>query len=126
MANYHIPLYPGGYYHVLSRAVGSEKLFKEEENYRFFLQQYQKFIPPIADTFSYCLLPNHFHFLIRIKVLKAIQTHFELKKQGKHFLADKSSDFIMERFSNFLNSYTKSFNKRYKRKVLYLSIIYGG
>ena len=26
------------------------------------------------------------------------------------------SDFIMERFSNFLNSYTKSFNKAYNRK----------
>ena len=26
------------------------------------------------------------------------------------------SDFIMERFSNFLNSYTKAINKRYNRK----------
>jgi len=56
MTNYHISLFPDGIYHVLSRAVGDELLFREEENYRFFLQRYIKYISPIADTFAFTLL----------------------------------------------------------------------
>ena len=41
---------------------------------------------------------------------------FKEKKHAKDFNPDTVSDFIMERFSNSLNSYTKSFNKVYKRK----------
>jgi hypothetical protein len=29
---------------------------------------YKKYPGPFADTYSYCLIPNHFHFLIRIRV----------------------------------------------------------
>jgi len=32
MPNYHIPLFPSKLYHVFSGAVGSEKLFRDEEN----------------------------------------------------------------------------------------------
>jgi REP element-mobilizing transposase RayT len=60
-------LQPEGIYHVYQHANGFENLFKEEENYRYFLQQWSKYISPIADTYAYCLMPNHIHFLIRIK-----------------------------------------------------------
>ena len=55
------------YYHIFNRTNNKEFLFKEEENYRFFLEQVKKYIVPIADIFSYCLMPNHFHFVLRIK-----------------------------------------------------------
>jgi len=57
----------GTTYHIYNQANGSENLFKENENYRYFLQQYKKYIHPIAHTYAYCLLPNHFHFLLAIK-----------------------------------------------------------
>jgi REP element-mobilizing transposase RayT len=62
-----IPLLPGRYYHVLNRGNNRENLFIEERNYAYFLQLYGKYISPIADTFAYCLLRNHFHLLIRVK-----------------------------------------------------------
>ncbi|HRP60464.1 MAG TPA: transposase, partial [Vicingus sp.] len=52
------------YYHIYNRANGSEKIFLNEENYLFFLQKYIEYIHPIAETYCYCLMPNHFHFLI--------------------------------------------------------------
>lgn len=55
------------FYHIYNHANGNENLFIEEENYHFFLQQWDKYISPIADTYAYCLIPNHIHFLIRIK-----------------------------------------------------------
>lgn len=33
----------------------------------FFLQQWDKYISPIAITYAYCLIPNHIHFLVQIK-----------------------------------------------------------
>jgi putative transposase len=116
MPDYHIPLFPDKTYHIFSRAIGREKLFLSEENYKFFLQKYKLHISPAADTFAYTLLPNHFHFLIRIKSLEEIKNYFPKIKGNKPFHIDIVSEFIMERFGNLLNSYTKSFNKRNKRK----------
>lgn len=116
MTNYHIPLVPGGQYHVFSRAVGDEKVFRDPRNYLFFLERYYDHISPVADTYCFCLLPNHFHCLIRIKDEQTIQKYFEEIKKDKTFQSDLASDFIMERFSNLLNSYVKSLNKVYGRK----------
>jgi len=64
-----IPLQYGLYYHIYNRGNNRENIFLEERNYRYFLQLYLKYIEPIAWTFAYCLLRNHFHFLVRIKDL---------------------------------------------------------
>ena len=61
------PLIPGVTYHIYNRGNNGETIFPEERNYEYFMQLYGKYISPIADTFAYCLMPNHFHFLIRIK-----------------------------------------------------------
>jgi putative transposase len=58
---------PGKTYHLYTHANGSENFFRTDENYRYFLQRYQHYIPLVADTLAYCLMPNHFHFLVRIK-----------------------------------------------------------
>lgn len=116
MPDYHIPLFPGSIYHLVTRAVGSEKLFRSDANYLFLLQRYQKHTSPVADTFAWCLLPNHLHLLVRVKQADVLQYHFQEVKKNKPFHPDILPDFIMERFSNWLNSYTKSFNKMYNRK----------
>jgi hypothetical protein len=54
-------------YLIYSRANGNELLFKIKDNYRYFLQKYDSYISLIADTYCYCLMPNHFHFLNKIK-----------------------------------------------------------
>lgn len=116
MPDYHISLEAEQFYHIYNRAIGKEILFKEEENYSFFLRRFQKYLMPIVDTYSWCLLPNHFHFLIKVKPGKVIKEHFKIMKPTKRYDPLGEGDFIMERFSNFFNSYTKSFNKKYNRK----------
>ncbi|HEX7847682.1 MAG TPA: hypothetical protein VF476_17905 [Chitinophagaceae bacterium] len=117
MSKYHIPLLPGNYYHLFSRAVGNEKLFLSEENYNYFLVKLKSHIVPVADLFAYSLLPNHFHLLARIKEDNELAAYFELKKE-KPFDAKIHSlpDFTMEQFSNCLNGYAKAFNNMYNRK----------
>ena len=55
------------YYHLYNRGNNKEALFKEGRNYYYFLDLYKKYIYPMADLYAYCLLPTHFHFIIRIK-----------------------------------------------------------
>ncbi|MDQ6756365.1 MAG: hypothetical protein M3004_05475 [Bacteroidota bacterium] len=116
MPDYHIPLIPDKTYHIFSRAMDKEKLFLEEDNYRFFLRQFSKYISPVADTFAYNLLPNHFHFMIRIKNIDRIYEEFLSVKKNKKFTLESAPEFVMVRFSNLLNSYTKAFNKKYSRR----------
>jgi REP element-mobilizing transposase RayT len=117
MPNYHEPLIPGETYHIFSRAVGFEKLFLSDENYRYFLEKFDYHVSPVADLFTYSLLPNHFHLLPRIKSVETIAKFYEEIKQKPYLpLETDLSDFIMERFSNWLNGYTKAFNKMHQRK----------
>ncbi len=117
MQNYHQPILPSACYHLFSRGVGSEKLFLEPKNYIFFLDKLNFHTNHVASIFCYSLLPNHFHLVVRIRSVEDIISHFEvIKKKKFDRVAHDISDFIMERFSNFLNCYTKSFNKVYNRK----------
>ena len=63
----------GSYYHIFNRGNNRENIFKEERNYGYFLQLYARHIADIADTYAYCLLRNHFHFLVRIKTVEEIE-----------------------------------------------------
>jgi putative transposase len=99
---------PATYYHVVNHAVGSENLFRSEENYRYFLSRYAHYLPSVCSTLCYCLMPNHIHFLIRTHPEKTLSKHAKYK-----------GDFhklIMQELSNLLNSYAKAYNKRYDRK----------
>lgn len=117
MTDYHQALLPDHIYHVFSRANGNEKLFRNDDNYIFFLSKLKQHTLPVCDYFCYSLLPNHFHLLIKVKSPEEIITYFQkTKKKNFDELEHNLSDFIMERFSNCLNSYTKSFNKVYQRK----------
>lgn len=54
-------------YHIYNRGNNREKLFYTPENYQMFLELYKDLPGTFAETYAYCLIPNHFHFLIRIK-----------------------------------------------------------
>jgi len=66
-------LIPNTCYHIFNHANGFENVFEEPENYRFFLERYADYISPIAETYAYCLMPNHFHLVIRIRKREVIE-----------------------------------------------------
>ena len=94
----------GGYYHFYNRGNNKENLFKQEENYYYFLKLMSKHLTPVCDIYAYCLLPNHFHFVFKIK------TSEELPENIK-----KGNTKLHQPFSNLFNAYTKAINKKYKR-----------
>jgi len=106
-------LEPATYYHIYNHANDPENLFRECDNYRFFLNKWAKYVRPVADTYAYCLMPNHFHALIRIK-----EEHCILDLQGFQNLGGlvRCEKIVSKHFSNLFNSYTKAYNKMYQRR----------
>jgi len=101
------PLVHGVYYHVYNRGNGGENIFREARNYDYFLKQYARYVEPVADTYAYCLLKNHFHLLVRIKEEEEIDLTGFANRSG---LKNPT-----QQFSNFFNSYAKSINIAYGR-----------
>jgi len=99
------------YYHIYNRGVNRENIFVEERNYFHFLKLYAKYIEPVAETFAYCLLRNHFHVLVKIRTEEEIKT---LTKTLRVFETLRVSEPSIQ-FSNLLNAYAKAINKAYGR-----------
>jgi REP element-mobilizing transposase RayT len=57
------------FYHIYNRGIDKKPIFLNEDNYHFFIRKYQKYIWPVAETVAYCLMGNHFHFIIKIRSL---------------------------------------------------------
>ncbi len=110
-------------YHIYNRANGSEKLFVNRENFNYFLKRYGEYINPIADTFAYCLMPNHIHFMVKIANVDNLQFAYQQKMKK----IDAESDypplsveelpkFISREFGSLFSAYTQAFNKQQNRK----------
>lgn len=86
----------GHYYHIYNRGNNKQNIFFSLDNYDYFLKLINKHVKPISKIYAYCLIPNHFHLVIRI--------HDEIPKP-------------YQAFSNLMNAYTKAINKKYNRSV---------
>ena len=98
---------PLHFYHVYNRAIGNERLFREQKNYTFFLKKWNSYLNGYLDVWAYCLIPNHFHFLVRIKGENRLS---KFQKLGK-----SQDEILVNQFRKLFISYTKSFNKTYNR-----------
>ncbi|MBX3042095.1 MAG: transposase [Candidatus Kapabacteria bacterium] len=99
--------YENTYYHLYNRTNNEEALFRSEENYIYFLKKYRYYLDEYFDTIAYCLMPTHFHFLVRVKCFKKMDITFEVESIYSRTISDK--------IGILLSSYTKAINKRYNR-----------
>ncbi|HRQ37929.1 MAG TPA: transposase [Chloroflexota bacterium] len=87
------PFVPGHYYHIYNRGAHRLSIFREPENYLFILRLLKQYLQELDLTIIvYCLMPNHYHLLIR---------------QNGELAAGKLPQLIF-------NSYSKAYNKRYE------------
>ncbi len=98
------PLQPGNFYHIFNHGVAERNLFREPENYRHFLNLYDKYISPVADTFAWVLMPNHFHMLLRINNPDRVISPVRVVP------VDNQPSI---QFSKLFNSYAQTFNRRF-------------
>jgi REP element-mobilizing transposase RayT len=113
MAKLKTPLIAGTVYHIYNRGINGENIFRKHDNYIYFLSLYAKYCEPVAETFAYCLLGNHFHFLVRIK--DDLPTYASLYPRLPQTPKSKQTVAPYRQFSHFFNAYAQSFNKIFNR-----------
>lgn len=104
-----------GIYHIYNKGVDKRTVFLDNDDYNLFLYYMYIYLTPLekvlrryhnlpirlfnkniskkVDLIAYCLIPNHFHFLLRAKTVDGISQF--MKQQA--------------------NAYTQYFNQKYKR-----------
>lgn len=108
------PLVNGQIYHIFNRGVEKRRIFEDRSDYRRFIKTLQYYLTDglkprfshfsktklqiddskkVANILAYCLMPNHFHLLIK-----------QEKDNG-----------ISELIAKLINSYTKYYNLKYGR-----------
>jgi REP element-mobilizing transposase RayT len=108
----------GGYYHIYNRGNNRETIFKETINYPYFLKLWAKYIDPIAETLCYNLLPNHFHFFIRLYAEDEIKQKIASVNNPSRKQLKKLERLLFnpeQHFSDCFNAYAKAINKKYGR-----------
>ena len=106
----------GKFYHIYNRGINSCTLFLKPENRLYFLRLYRKYIDPVADTFAWALMKNHFHLLVRIR----LESEIDLNSLPipKYQDLENYQPKIREPhhyFSDLFGSYTKAINKQNHR-----------
>jgi len=104
-------------YHIFNCGINGCNIFNDDEDYDHFLSKYSKYIEPVADTYAWSLLGNHFHVVIRIKKESEIKTLEELglfEEKTKIRTPGKKPD-PSKQFSHLFNSHAQYFNHKYKR-----------
>lgn len=109
---------PNGVYHIYSRAWEGREVFKDDEDYKMFLGWMKKYLLPVKmeaavgykterpyrlrrkqnmnlvgeiEVWAYCLIPNHFHLLIKqnggrgiVKFMRRMMTGFVMEYNRKY------------------------------------------
>ena len=105
---------PDSYYHIYNRGINSCPIFQNEENQRFFLNKFYHYLHEVCDVYAFCLMQNHFHFLIKIKpneelikfAKKNIKSALE-KETGLHSI----SNIFSKQIGKFISCFSQSYNK---------------
>jgi len=84
------------FYHIYNRGNNKAPIFFNRDNYIFFLRKVRKYFLAELDVLAYCLMPNHFHFLVYTRA------DFERKKYS-------------DSLKIMLRSYTRAINKQENR-----------
>jgi len=111
----------GNFYHVFNRASGKQLLYKEVQNYYYFLNRLHFYLGDYVYIHARCLIPNHFHLLIEIKeeedmpsLPKNPDIHEIITKKFKNFFLSYSMSYKI-----MFNQSSNVFAQKYKHSRLY-------
>ncbi len=103
-----------GVYHCYNQGNNRQPIFLHPGHYEKFLQKIKTHLKPSAHILAYCLMPNHFHFLLKVKPHGA--KPLLIKKPNVIYSKENPH---MQRISfelgKLLSSYTRSFNSERDR-----------
>ena len=107
IAHYYTKFEELRFYHIYNRSIDRRPMFKNRSNYEFFLRKFQEYVAPVANTNAFCLMNNHFDYLIHVKDLETI------RNLSNPFT--ETHDIVSHQFRKFFQSYAMAFNKQHQR-----------
>jgi putative transposase len=96
---------PDSFFHIYNQGNNKQRIFYEDSNYIFFLRKVRRLVKPHCYILGYCLMPNHFHFLVYTN-----RDSISQKKVGSIKMA-----ILIDGFRILESSYTQAINKRLQR-----------
>lgn len=106
------------FYHIYNRSVDRKPMFKNERNFEYFLKQYDTYLSPVLDTYSFSLLNDHFHLLVRIRE-HLRKKQFEALSKKNSIAAQENNltthDIVSNLLRQFFQSYAMAFNIEHNR-----------
>jgi putative transposase len=92
-------------YHIYNQGNNRQVIFHNPEDYLIFLRLIRTHISPNTEIIAWCLMPNHFHFLIYADDKACVMV-----KQG-----GLEIEILTNGIRKLLSSYARIFNKRYNQ-----------
>ena len=123
--------YPNQYFHVFNQGNNKRKIFFDPQNYSYFLLKAGAYISPFARIIAYCLMPNHFHFLLYVHSTSIsknlfrnyVENYFTLYFLKKNMVSNRTicrvSDYrsdhitLNEAVAIMQRSYTRAINHQF-------------
>ncbi|HRD59124.1 MAG TPA: hypothetical protein PK504_13840 [Ferruginibacter sp.] len=108
---------PDEFYHIICKSIDGKKLFSTDANRMFFLNRYNEFSNGFADTYAYCLLDNHVHWLIKTlpedTIIGLLRKSTTCTQTQTKFINVECTfhELIEQQFNRLFISYSLAYNK---------------
>lgn len=112
------------HYHIFNRAAASRLIFRKDRDYRYFMYKISQFKKKYEiEILVYCIMPNHFHLLLRSdhdprnisKFMKALQQSYAIFFNRKY---EKKGHVFESRFIH-KSVETNASKARVRKYILY-------
>ncbi len=104
---------PNTIYHVYNQGNNRQQVFFRDENYLFFIRKMRHFLLPYIDFLAYCLMPNHFHWLIITKESACEYLQFPTTSGESNNAEPRQR--LSHQINILLRSYSRAINKQERR-----------
>ncbi|MEZ4941624.1 MAG: hypothetical protein R3D58_12165 [Saprospiraceae bacterium] len=120
---------PDTIFHIYNQGNNRQQVFFHADNYLFFLKKMRAHLLPYGDLLCYCLMPNHFHWLLYVRRVEVEVPNPSEAVTSSHRLTvppgDSGGDFksppeyrrrtLNESIAILLRSYTRAINVQENR-----------
>jgi putative transposase len=99
-------------YHIYNQGNNRQPIFFSRENYLYFLKKMKEYLLPYVDILAWCLMPNHFHWMVYVREADAVITD---GVTPSHPVSNARKRTLNESIGIMLRSYTRAINKQETR-----------
>lgn len=121
------PFQASQFYHIVCKSIDGLLMFRQEKDYSVFKNRFHQFTQGYFDTWSYCLLENHTHFIIKVKSIESIidtikkLTPENCTKSQNRLLQNKTDELLLDemlerQMNRFLVSYTNYYKNQHAHR----------